>query len=349
MARLHRSLALLLPALSVACVDGTPVSPSIESGPLVGIPAMECVIDVEREDMTCAPPEPVQNRLAIAANRMIGGQDVYVKVANSGNSYNSGTQIFQTSVTVQNLLQAPLGTSDGSTVDGIKLYFGSGPTPYGTSTGEVTVNNPTGYAYFTEAGQAYFHYLQILQPMEISDAMVWKFNVPSTARTFRFVIYVSAPQADETESLLDKVWQGTASSDWTDVLNWRSALVPDSASSVSVPAASVTTLPNMPVLSANTQITHLRVGSGSTLGLGGDTLTAWGSVDAPGTISNGTLWMRGSNTLLAGTVPMLLVNGSVTVQDSTAVTGWVTVVGGVTGGSLTFSNFTPVVVVNPNP
>src|SRR5687767_12189504 len=68
MARLHRSLALLLPALSVACVDGTPVSPSIESGPLVGIPAMECVIDVEREDMTCAPPEPVQNRLAIAAN-----------------------------------------------------------------------------------------------------------------------------------------------------------------------------------------------------------------------------------------------------------------------------------------
>ncbi|HLM67431.1 MAG TPA: hypothetical protein VK358_07890, partial [Longimicrobium sp.] len=111
--------------LSAACVDGTPLSPTIQDAPVVAIPAMQCLVDVEREQVTCTPPDPAQSQLAIAANRMIGGQDVYVRLSNSGNSYDAGAEIFQTDVTVQNLLQAPLGTSDGTTVDGVKLFFSS--------------------------------------------------------------------------------------------------------------------------------------------------------------------------------------------------------------------------------
>jgi hypothetical protein len=334
--------------LAAACVDGgSPLMPSPENPAAVAIPVLECTVDVTREEMmSCVAPETAQSRLAVAANRMIGGQDVYVRLSNSGNSYSGG--VFSTSVTVQNLLAAPLGTVDGTTAHGIRVFFTDGPTSVGA--GDVSVANATGNGFFTQADQPYFLFPQVLQPYEISAAQTWQFS--TTTGKFTFKVAVSAPQtpADELLPLLDRLWLGTASTAWTLASNWQSGLVPDSASTVSVPAAASMSGSFMPVLADSVQLQHLRVGSGSTLGLGGFRLTAWGNVDAVGSIGTGTVWMRGSGTLLRGTVPTLRITGSVAAQGTTTATGPVQVTGGgANGGALTLSNTAPLTIINPTP
>lgn len=338
-------MAGLLLFSAAACTDRAPLMPEPRQPLGVPIPAMQCVVEVQAETLSCTNPDPVRTQYAVAANRMVGGQDVYVKLSNSGVRYNAGAGTFEIDVTVQNLLQDALGTSDGTTVSGVRVFFYSGPTGDG---GTVTVQNPTGVAFFTEADQPYFQYDQILQPYEISDAKTWRFTMPAGVARFTFVVFVSAPQADETQSLLGSVWRGTASTAWTDAANWLNGLVPDSASTAAVPPDSLTAGTFDPVLSANAQLTDLRVGGGSTFNLGGYTLSAWGNVDVTGTISNGTVWMRGRGTVLRGAIPWLTVNGTVSTQGATTVTGAVKIVGGAGGGSLVLTNYTPLTIVNPS-
>jgi hypothetical protein len=342
--RSRRTAALLLLVAGLgACTDGTPLSPTIEPGPTAGLPALQCVVDVPSETMTCTVPTPEQTRLSVAANRLVGGQDVLVKLSSSGTGYDEGTQTFRTTVTVQNLLARPLGTVDGTTVNGVTVFFHSGPTVSAGGSGEVTVKNPTGVGFFTAANQPYFLYPQILQPYEISAPITWEFNAPPTARRFTFVVYVSAPQANENLPLLDRVWLGTADSSWTNPANWQGGLVPDSGSTVAVPPDSLMQGSFMPVLAGDAALSYLRVGGGSTLDLAGRTLTAWGNVDAPGTISSGLVRMGAQNSVLRGTVPAVQVTGGVRLQGATRAAGPVTV----SGGSLTASGESPLTISVP--
>lgn len=125
---------------------------------------------------------------------------------------------------------------------------------------------------------------------------------------------------------LDQEWTGAVSTDWGTAGNWLSGVVPDSASGVDIPAASLLT--NQPLLGADAQITDLRVGSASTLDLGGFTLTSWGSVESIGAVANGQLFMRGPGALLAGTVNILRIDGRVSVEQPVLATGSVSVPGG---------------------
>lgn len=124
---------------------------------------------------------------------------------------------------------------------------------------------------------------------------------------------------------LDQEWTGTLSTDWGTAGNWLSGVVPDASSGVDIPDASLLT--NQPVLGADAEITDLRVGLASTLDLGGYTLTSWGSVDAVGSVTSGTLWMRGSGELLAGSVDALKVDGRVSLESPVVATGPVSVSG----------------------
>ena len=340
-----RGLTAALCLLAAACTD-MPTAPSPAEVPAVAIPVMTCVAHVRAEQLSCTSPTPQQTQLAIAANRMLGGQDVYVKLANSRTQYDQASGIFETWVTVQNLLQAALGTSDGSTVDGVRIFFFDGLHVV-AGEGNAEVYNADSTAFFTSPEQPYFEYDEILQPYEISDSKRWQFQIDSTVDRFSFTVYVSAPQEDETQPLLGEIWNGATSSDWAAAANWDGSTVPDSASSAVIPADSLLAdSAAMPVLAANAALTNLRVGYGSTLSLGGFQLTAWGNVEVTGTIGTGTLAMNGSSALLRGTIPTLSIDGNVTLQGTTQVTGTVTVI---SGGSLTMSNWNPITIINPNP
>lgn len=329
---------LLLPVLATACVDGSPTMPAPQGPPVVAMPAMQCEVNVQAETLHCTAPSDSRARSAISANRIFGGQDRNVKFTSSGASYDSGTEIFRVNVTVQNLLQAALGTTDGSTVNGVSIFFWEEIVAY--PTGIVTVANATGTGFFTDPDQPYFLYPQILQPFEISASQPWDFNVPNEVTRFTFIVYVSAPQADEMMPMLGHVWRGSTSTGWFTGSNWSVGTAPDSASTVAVPPDSMVTGTFMPALTADAQLTHLRVGGGSTLSLGGFTLTAWGNVDAPGTISGGTLRVTGANALLRGGLPSLVVTGAARLQGAAKTSAAVSISGGslsVSGNPLTIS------------
>jgi hypothetical protein len=332
---------LLLPLLAIACVDSSPLMPGTREAPVVAVPAMQCSVDVQAAAMSCTPPEPSRLNSAIAANRLIGGQEVYVRLYSSGASYDPGGQVFSVSVAVQNLLQAPLGTADGTTVSGIRVFFAEEPTAY--PSGTVTVLNEAGEAFFTAPNQPYFLYNQILRPYEISVPQRWEFSMPPTVTRFTFVVYVSAPQADEMMPLLDRVWRGTSSTAWENGANWNTGVAPDSGSAVAVPPDSMMAGDFMPVLNHDAALTHLRVGGGSTFNLGGFTLTASGNVDAPGVIFNGLLRITGPGALLRGRLPALRVTGSARPQGSTITSGPVAV----SDGALTVRGGAPLTISLP--
>jgi hypothetical protein len=301
--------------LAAACTD-SPVGPDVKPEPMP-LASIECRVNVPAQTMTCSYPEDVLAGSAIRTTRLMGGQDRFVKLSNYGNTVVS--DVLSMYVTVQNLLADPLGTTDGVTVEGVKIFFAEDPS------NGVEVANPTGVDFFTGANQPYFLYNQILTTYQVSDPLQWQFTL-NGASTFSFKVYVYASQVDESGNGLDAVWTGATSSDWFTAGNWNPPSVPGASSVVAVPSGAS----NMPVLTASASVLALRVASGATLGLGGFDVTVGANVDGSGAISNGSVTMSGTGALLKGTLPSLFVTGSTALQGATKATGAVSVTGSLT-------------------
>jgi hypothetical protein len=287
---------------------------------------------VAQARMTCHDLRPTG---AFRAH-LLGGQETYVKLTSAGTAFDGGTQILSSNVTVQNLLRENVGTTDGSTVTGVDVFFAADPTVTSGS-GSVAVN-ADGVGTFTATNQPYYHYDQILAPYEISASRAWAFQLTGSVTTFEFTVYVAAPVVDEQADLLDRVWEGGASSAWLNSANWENGVPPDSASTVAIPADSMLAdSANQPVLSADAFLTNLRVGYASSLALGGNTLTAYGNVDAVGAVTGGRVKLVGSGALLSGTVDQLQVTGSTRLQGATVATGAVSVTGTLTATNQTLT------------
>lgn len=305
--------------LAAACTD-SPLEPNVKPEP-VPLASIECRVDVAALTTTCSYPQDVLAGSAIRTTRLMGGQDKFVMLENYGNTVEN--DVLSMYVTVQNLLSEPLGTTDGVTVEGVKIFFAEDPS------NGVTVANPTGTDVFTGPNQPYFLYNQILTTYQVSDPMLWQFAL-NGASAFVFKVYVYASQQDESGNGLEALWSGTASSDWFTGGpggNWTRFPAPDATDAVQIPGSGV---PNMPVLTANATALHLRVNAGGTLGLGGFNVAVGGNVDGAGTISNGSITMSGSNALLMGNIPSLFVSGSTALQGATRASGPVSVTGSLT-------------------
>lgn len=326
----------------VACSqDAIVVAPKTATAPAVPadttryrVQALDCTASVRLRAVSCTS-SPATGATAARGDRIVGGQDIYVRLASTGTSYDAGTQILQSSVTVQNLMEYSIGTTDGATVTGVKVFFASDPVVTG-GTGTVSLANATGVGTFTASSQAYFLYNEILAPYQISDPVTWQFAISGPVSTFSFTVYVAATTPDDSAPLRDRVWTGASSSAWPLGANWSGGSAPDSASTVVVPSDSLLASHTMPALSADARLTNLRVGFGSSLALGGYTLTAYGNVDAFGPVTAGTIVMRGTSSVLSGTVDALVVAGSTRLQRATAATSAVSV----TGGTLTVKDQT---------
>jgi hypothetical protein len=325
--RCRRSFAAALLLLASACVDRNPLSPDGTLPAPEPLATIQCQVTVATGRMSCSAPVTASSAEGARMDRILGGQELYLKLASSGTSYDSGTEILSTTVTLQNLLARSMGTHDGSTVEGVEVFFHVDPIVTG-GTGSVSVANADGIGTFTSGTQPYFLYNQILAPYEISAGKLWQFSVTPTVETFSFTLLISAPlPSNDTGGtpLLDAVWQGGVDSLWTRPQNWLYGVVPDSNSIVSIPALATDSVANMPKLTGNVAIAALRVGTGSTLTLGGFTLASSGNVDASGTISGGTVRMTGAGGLLGGNVNALVVTGGTALQGATKATGAVSI------------------------
>ncbi len=137
---------------------------------------------------------------------LLGGQGTYVRLASSNVAYDGGTQVLSFDVTVQNLAtprlrhrrrRHPPRPGRAGVLRRAALHHGG--------SGTVTVANATGQATFTAGGQDYFQYGGklggadqgelgadgILATGEVSGARGWQLNVPASATTFAFQLYVA--------------------------------------------------------------------------------------------------------------------------------------------------------------
>ena len=151
------------------------------------IVGFDCVASRTDMSVRCGNPQLPAGSHGV----VIGAQNTYVKLTSSNVSYNSGTEIFQFDVTLQNLLNEAIGTPDGTVADpdGIQVFFHTGPTVT-SGTGTITVANADGTDTFTGANQPYFRYSEILAKNAVSSAKTWQLNVPNTVNTFAFKVYI---------------------------------------------------------------------------------------------------------------------------------------------------------------
>jgi len=149
-----------------------------------------CTANVRSRNLTCEAPA-LQPAPGLALSVTLGGQGLYVQLASSNVSYNSGTTTFSADVTVKNLTAQPMGTTDGTNPDanGVRVFFHSGPTVT-SGTGSVAVSNADGTGTFTGTNQPYFQYAGPLAPNATSAAKTWRWSVPATVNTFTFEVLI---------------------------------------------------------------------------------------------------------------------------------------------------------------
>jgi hypothetical protein len=207
-ARVTPALVPLLLLVS-ACADH-PVAPLVEPDPpLPRLSEIRCMAVLARGELSCEGRDLSTEERDGLSQIMVGGQHSYVRLINGPLSVAGSVVSFP--VIVQNLLQQPMGTTDGSSSHpaGVRVFFaqlsGSG------GTGEVSVVNPTGTDLFTAAGQPYVQYGGnsggelggdgMLTPGETSAIKQWQIEF-GTHTSFSFVVYVAAEVPDPSAAYL---------------------------------------------------------------------------------------------------------------------------------------------------
>ena len=178
--------------LATACSERGPSAP--RAAPALTSRVVSCRADVRAGTLTCVGPSASDRgsgAARISADVILGGQGTYVQLSSSNVSYDATTQIFQADVTLQNLTPLTLGTPDGTTVTGVKVFVSSGPSVV-SGTGTVSVANADGVRTFTGTNQPFFLYDEILPQGTVSATRTWQWAVPSTVGTFVFEVLVDA-------------------------------------------------------------------------------------------------------------------------------------------------------------
>ncbi|HLM69585.1 MAG TPA: carboxypeptidase-like regulatory domain-containing protein, partial [Longimicrobium sp.] len=189
-----RTLALGLLALATAASCGEAGHPLDSTGPdpappAQAVQALDCTVSLDAEAMRCASPGPATGG---AAGAILGGQHNFI-VLSSSNMQKVGDTL-QIEVTVRNLMDQALGTTDGETLagGGVRVFFEKEPVshPGGTAGG---IANASGLGWFTDGMQPYFEYRQVLRPDSVTPPIPWRLVYTPGAQNVTFRVYVQAP------------------------------------------------------------------------------------------------------------------------------------------------------------
>jgi subtilisin family serine protease len=192
----RRVLLLALLPVIAACTDATgpgsfnPGPPTPSSPSSVGNVVARYDCSASASGVACREEAP---DVPVGVSAVILGQN-QVKLTSSNVVWDSTTGLFTFDVVLQNVWNRAIGTADGVTLAGMKVFFHTGPTvtAYKASgdTGSVRVRQPDGYGNFSAASQPYYAYPYILAPTDISPAQQWGFEVSPAVETWSFSVLV---------------------------------------------------------------------------------------------------------------------------------------------------------------
>ena len=209
-ARVVAATAVMLLGLA-GCQEAPMLSP-VPSGPAIPVPgpgtnlqvALDCRMDVVARTLTCGPTPSAASLVPAGTSPavIIGGQNVYLTLAQTATTYDGTTGVLASAITIKNLLSQPMGTADGTTLDpnGVRVFFHTLPA-VAAGTGTVTVHNADGTGTFTASGQPYYSYPEIITGNATSSPKTWFFSVPTTVTAFTFQVFVQATLRVETAPL----------------------------------------------------------------------------------------------------------------------------------------------------
>jgi hypothetical protein len=190
--RPHRSWLAVTLALGLglgACRDLPTEGAAAAPAPTPGVrdrTALTCTVQVRARTLSCRIPDLPRG---MKSNIILGGQGQHVRLTSSNVSYDGGDQVLSADVTVQNLIDQPLGTN-GTDTTGVRVFFNSGPTVTEGS-GMVTVLTDS-VGTFLAANQPYFKYDGVIPPRSVSAPQLWEFSVDPSVVSFIFQVYVEA-------------------------------------------------------------------------------------------------------------------------------------------------------------
>jgi hypothetical protein len=176
----------------LACADGPTEAPLEETTAFSGqhvIAAVTCAASVAAATLDCEPMRPTPSQLG-PRFLIVGGQGVYVTLADDAISYNARNERLRADITLTNLIPQMLGTTDGVTADSIKVFYQVLPAVT-SGEGTVSVAGEHGTGTFTDVDQPYYGYLGLLAESATTEKAVWQWNA-SPDISFEFAVYVYA-------------------------------------------------------------------------------------------------------------------------------------------------------------
>ncbi len=199
--------ALAALVLAAACTDRTPTD--FAGPPPAGREVrteIACTVSVADRAVRCGDPAAAGGG---AQDIIMGGQGAYVRLESANVAYDSAADAFSMDVTVQNLLPQAMGTPDGTTATGVRVFFHQLPAAT-EGTGEVEITNEDGVGSYTGLNQPYFAFPGILQPRGASAPRTWRFGVPGSVARFAFTVYVHTQLPAEEGVLRWRTEEGAA-------------------------------------------------------------------------------------------------------------------------------------------
>lgn len=162
--------------------------------------SVTCTLLRSSSTISCAPDTTVR-ALGVSANVILGATGTYAQFLPFSLSKDTVKQIWSFYAFVHNLLQQPIGTPNGTTVTGSKVFVTNIYATQGSGT--VSIIRADGVGNVTAPNQPYFRYDQIVGAGGNSNTKVWKVSVPNTVTAVNMDILVTTDfPAEQTVTLL---------------------------------------------------------------------------------------------------------------------------------------------------
>ncbi|HET7229204.1 MAG TPA: hypothetical protein VFJ16_04345, partial [Longimicrobium sp.] len=184
--------AVLLALAASACRD-LPTAAPAEPAPAERA-ELRCTVGVRDGSMSCEPSRPGGARAQI----ILGGQGLHVRLRTINVVWNGVDNVLNADVSVQNLLDQPIGTDGLGGTHGVRVFFVSGPNVTQGS-GEVSVITDS-MGTFTASNQKYYVYPEVIEPRGVSAPLTWSFSVPPQAIRFEFLVLVETEAPAEASA-----------------------------------------------------------------------------------------------------------------------------------------------------
>lgn len=177
--------------------------------------ALTCTLSRSASTVACAPAS--SRAPGVSASVIVSATGTYAQFVPFNLVKDTVHQIWSFDAFLHNLMLQSIGTLNGTTVTGSKIFVTDIEATQGTGT--VSIINADGTGNFAAPNQKYFTYNQIVGPATNSNAKLWKVSVPNTVTAVNMDVLVSTDfPAEQTVTATppdsEPQWFGDDSS-WT--------------------------------------------------------------------------------------------------------------------------------------